>query len=358
MITVSSAAQSVLASSAFKLYCAVESWRGGALLADSVPVVSAGEEGDRSIRVPERVTLTVPRLKDGYNWSPRGTDHPLSANGQRLHVKLGIGLGQGQIEWFGRGRFLIQDSEADGDQVNVAAVGMLTLVEEARLVNPYQPNGTLISTLRGLVEPALTVLVDATLTDRAVPTAVNWDEDRLGALYELLDAWPATAAMDPEGYLRATSATQSTTATLTLTDGVGGTVIREDGNSTRDGAYNAVVARGTDSTGAQIQGVAYLTDGPKAYGGPFNPLPVPKFFSSPLLTTIPQCQAAAQTMAQRMQRLTNNAYAVQCVPNPTIQLGDVIMLTGIGLCTVEHFSLPWIPSENMPAMSMTLRTIA
>lgn len=367
MIDVSTTARSVLSGS-YRYYLNVESWLAGGLLADDVPVDEAGEEVDRGLRVPERAVLSVPLFKDGVSWSPDNDIHPLAANGQRLHVKLGIGIGQGVVEWFARGRYLIQESEVDGDVVRVSAVGMLALIDEARLISPYQPTGTLVSTLRGLIEPALTVLVDGSLSDRSVPSSINYDEDRLGAVHELLDAWPATAYVDPTGYLRATAPTQSTTPVATLTD-TGGTetVIAVGGNSRRDGAYNAVVARGTQaSDGAQIQGVAYLQTGPKSFSGPFNPLPVPFFFASPLLATIDQCNQAASTIRDRKARENAREYRVQLVPNPTLQAGDVVALTStrLGLaavpCSIESLSLPWKAARGgrLPAMVLTCRTLA
>jgi len=364
VITLSAEATDILRGS-FTYHVAVESWLNGALLADSIPVDDGGEEIDRSLRVPERAVFTIPRVADGVDWTPSLDNSPLAANGQRLHVKLGIGLSGGRVEWFARRRLLIQESQAEDDRVTVSAVGLLALIDEARLVSPYQPNNTLGAALRGLLEPALTALIDSALVDRTAPTAVNWDEDRLGAVFEVLDAWPATAAVDPEGFLQVLPVSQSTTAVLSITDtGSAATLIESAGSSTRDGAYNAVVARGTQSDGAQVQGTAYLTGGPKSAYGPFNPLPVPKFFSSPLLTTIAQCNAAAATMAARLQRETSREYRVTTVPHPALQEGDVVSLTSsrLGLTnvkgTVEVLSLPYVPAEgSMPAMALTVRTL-
>lgn len=364
MIGLSATAQDVLASSGIDYRCAVESWLGPRLLAASVPVEAAGEETDRSLRVPERAVFTVPRIADGFNWSPNADDHPLAANGQRLIVKLGIGVGAGRVEWFTRMPYLIQDAQVDGDRVNVSGVGLLALIDEARLVSPFQPSGTLVSTLRGLLEPALTILVDGTLGDRAVPAGINYDEDRLGAVLELLDAWPAMAAIDPQGHLAIGPAVLPTVPVLDLTDGRGGTVITAAGSSTRDGAVNAVVARGTQADGAQIQGVAYLTGGPKSYGGPFNPLPVPEFFSSPLLTTVDQCNAAAATIVARKGRENAREFRVEMVPHPGVQAGDLVTLTSGDLnlsqapCTVEALSLPYAaPPGQMPTMALTCRLV-
>lgn len=357
MITLSDAATSVLTRS-YRSYLFVDSWRGGTLLATAVPVSDATEEGDRSLRVPERVVFTVPRVVRGVDWSPTTEDHPLAANGQRLHVKLGIGTVGGQAEVFARGRFLIDRTTTDGDTVTVECVGLLKLIDEARLISPFQPTGTLGSTLRGLVEPALSILLDSTLVDRAVPSTINYDEDRLGAVLELLDAWAADGRVTPDGYLAVAPAAQSLTPVFTLTSGVGGTLITTPtGESTREGAYNAVVARGTAADGGQVQGTAFdrSATGPKRYGGPFNPLPVPFFFPSPLLTTVEQAGLAAATVLARLQRQAAREFSVTAVPDPRLQLGDV-GLADDELCSIEALSLPYLPGEGTP-MRLTLRAL-
>lgn len=346
MITLTDAATDILTRS-YRTHLRVESWRGGVLLADDVPVDNATEETDRALRVPERVTLTVPRRDRSVSWAPDGEDHPLAAKGQRLHIKLGISTLGGQIEWFQRGVFLVAESIADGDTVHVTAAGMLTLVDEARLVSPYQPSGTFASTLRGLVEPALTVLVDATLTDRAVPAGINYDEDRLGAVHELLDAWPADAHVDPAGYLRVQPVTQSEMPVFELTDGAGGTVVTIAGGSTRQGAYTAVVARGTASDGGQVQGTAFDLD------AIFNPLPVPFFFSSPLLTTVAEASTAATAVLARKRREASRDLVVSMVPNPALQVGDVGTVNG-DLCVIESLTLPYVAGGGAQRLAVRL----
>lgn len=358
MITASAIVASVLSRS-FTCRVRVQSWLGDTLLSDDVPVAAGSEETDRGLRVPERITLTVPRRANGIDWTPVADAHPLAANGQRLHVELGVDIGPGQTEWLPRGWFVIQDSAADDDSVTVNAVGLLTLVDEARLVSPFQPSGTLVSTLRGLVEPALTVVVDAALTDRAVPANINYDEDRLQAALDLIDAWPADAYVTEDGYLSVVPADVSLVPVLTLTDGVGGTVVTATGSSTRDGGFNAVVARGTATDGTQVQGVAYLATGPKAYGGQFNPLPTPFFYSSPLLTTVAQCGKAAGTVLARLQRTSAQAFTVTMVPDPRVQAGDTVSVTtgnytGL-LCSVEALRLPYTADGG--AETLTVRRL-
>lgn len=360
MITLSDAATNVLTRS-HRRYLAVESWRDGELLAAAVPVDAATEETDRTLRVPERVTFSMPRRYRGTSWAPVGDDHPLAARGQRLHVKLGVGIVGGAVEWFQRGVYLIQDSAVDGDTVSVTAVGLLALVDEARLVSPFQPTGTLTSTLRALIEPALTVVVSSSLEDRDVPAGINYDEDRLAAVYELLDAWPADAAVDPAGYLSVAPLSMSTTPVLELTNGVGGTVVAAVGSSTREGVANLVVARGTGPDGAQVQGIAYDTSGSaSAYGGPFNPLEVPHIFFSPLLTSVDECNTAAETILARRRRDAGGEYRVEMVPHPGVQVGDVVSITTddvTGLvCSVESLTLPYAADGG--AMVLTVRAVS
>jgi hypothetical protein len=346
VIDLTAAAAGVLGGS-YGLRTRVQSWRGGQLLADDVPVVSGTEEVDRTLRVPERVTLSVPRTDRGTSWDPVEADHPLGAYGQRLVVMLGIELGGGEVEWIRRGEYVITNARPRDDTVAVTAAGLLYLIDEARLVSPYQPSGTLASTLRGLLEPALTVVIDPALVDRAVPAAVNFDDDRLGAVLQVLDTWPAAAVVTPDGYLSVVPATTSATPVLSLTDAAGGTVLDWSGEVGRDGACNVVVARGTATDGTQVQGAAYdYSGGPMAYGGPFSPLPVPAFMFSPLLTTVEQCNEAAATTLDRKRREGAPRMTATLVPHPGLQGGDCVAVTGRGLverpCIVEATTLPLV----------------
>jgi len=353
VIEVTTTARAALGRS-FRYYVRAQSWRDGELLHDDVPITSGTEEGDRDLAVPTRVTLTVPQRRRGYDWTPTTDEHPLAANGQELHVQLGIDVGTDGTEWFERGVFLITESEPDGQGgISVQASDLLYRVSEARYASPYQPSGTLKSTLRGLVEPALTVLYDTALTDRSVPTDVNYDGTRLDAVRELVDSWPADYTVTSDGYLYIFSPVTPTTQDIELTDGVGGTVIRAMGSSTREDAFNVVVARGRTADGADVQGASYVEYGPRAYAGAFNPLAVTYEYFSPMLTTEAQCRAAAQTVRDRKLRQSGREYRVEMVPDPTLQLGDAVLLNDV-LCTVQKLSLPYKPAT----MTLTARSVS
>lgn len=353
MIDVSATVRAILGGS-YVYYVQAQSWLGDQLLADDVPISDGAETSDRSLRVPERVSLTVPKIANGVNWTPTEDDSPLAANGQVLKISLGVGKGNDGVEWFQRGEFLISEVTEDDETLEVTCVGLLTLIDEANFVAPYQPVGTLTTTVRDLIEPALLADLDSAPTDRAVPTsAINWDSDRLGALYDLLDAWPALPRMNELGYLEVLPDTVPTTADAvrSFTNQVGGTVITATGSSNRDGGFNVVVATGYASDGTELRAVSYLAGGPWAYGsGTANPLPVPFGYSSPLMTTYQQCQDAADTVLRRKTReAARRTFIITAVPDPTLQLGDPVLVTNDYvtdlLCTTEAITLPYLPGQ-------------
>lgn len=339
-----------------------ESWLGGLLLADNIPIADGSETRDRSLSVPEQITLTVPRRDRGYDWDP-GTDpaHPLAAYGQMLRIDFGVDVG-GQMEWVNRGWFLITESSTDGDTVSVSCQGLLTLIAEANLISPFQPSSsdTLVSVIRALVEPALTVGFDGTLIDRAVPLGMQWDSDRLGAVTEVLTAWGAAERVTEDGYLLIEPVSDAGASVISISDDPEtGTVVRWQGNTTRDGAFNVVVAQGEDASGNQIQGVSYDSDGtsPYQYGGNFNPLPVPYPYQSSLLTTVTQCRTAAAAQLKLLRRQAYRRLQVTMVPHPGLIPGDIVSVTGAGLtsarCAIESLSLPYSPGEQ----SLTVRVL-
>lgn len=344
------------------MHVRAESWLGDRLLADDIPVADGLETVDRTLRVPERVVLTVPVRERGVDWSPTAPGAPLAAFGQRLRITLGVSLPGGRVEWLNRGWFLITDSGVEDDEVQVEAIGLLGLVDEARLVSPYQPSGTMLSTLRALVEPALTVDATQAPPNRNIPSTIAVDDDRLGAVLDLLDAWPADVFVTQDGYLKLVPAGVNGTAALHLTDGVGGTVLRWSGQTSRGGAVNVVVARGSAADGGFLQGVAYdlTTTSPTFIGGEFSPLSVPYVFTSSALTNITECQSAAEAILARRRRLNGRKLTADVVPDPRIQTGDVVTVTSADLgldrqlCVVEALGLPYTPSGPM---SLTVRVV-
>jgi hypothetical protein len=336
VIPVSDRLAGVIGSRNFRMVCRATITRGAEVLATDLPVDVGREESDVTLRVPERVTLQIPRVIDGVDWSADGLASPIMPWGQRVHVKIGIGVGADGYEWINRGEFLIHDVDVTGDTITVTAVGLLFLLEEARLVAPYKPTGNLSTAIRRLIEPALTVKIDSALTDRSASGTNVVEEDRLQGVLDLVAAWPAECHVTPAGYLQiepqGTYAASLDADLYILRYHVPGNTLLKPNvhkvttNATRDGVVNAVVGRGVNTAGAPISAAVYdRSGGPASYGGPFNPLPVPDFISHPAARTVQLAGAMARVRLAQLASPFRRAWQLDCVPNPRILLRDQLL---------------------------------
>lgn len=315
----------------------VASWRGGSLLAADVPVQSGSLTVDASADVPEQLSIVVPAQVGVTSWVP-GEDayHPLARYGQVLDVVLSItSLVTGSTGAVSVGRFQIQGWEYDDvdETVQVSAVGVMQRAADARFKAPEVPRagGTFVSELARLSPPGVPVEFDGALIDRPVPTSFAWDESRIDALYDLADAWPARLRVDSAGTLRVLPPLPATPEpVLTLMDGVNGTVIATPTEDSRDDVPNTIIFRGSDtddSSRAPILGVEA-----RVLGGPLRPEEygeVVEFFSSPLIRTQAEAQAAVNTRLANAIRPARQR-VVTCIPDPRIELDDPLeVLRGV-----------------------------
>lgn len=372
MIRFSVATETILASPGFQRWARIECWYGDQLVADDVPLIAATEYQDSSLRVPERLTFTVPAKKDGYSWVPNADiKHPLQPYGQRVKVSLGVSTGGDEIEWINRGWFLLYSAESnDEDTVDVEALGLLMLVDEAELPSEFQPKTgmTLGGALRALIEPGLGVNLDSAPTDRPALTTITYSDNRLDSVQAILDAWPAEMRVTQDGYVAVTPTwTLATVDPLVLSDRKGGNMLRARTSVTRDGTFNAVVAKGqypdTDATRAGQEIIQTARDtqvgSPFATGTEYSPYLVPYGYASPLMTTAAMVLKAAQTTLTRLRRKASQTVVAVCVPHPGVQLGDVVTVTSdeLGLYArpgvIDAFELPYL-ADGGP-MTLTIR---
>lgn len=351
---------------AFRWRPAVSAWRGGTLLAGEVPVISGSLSADATQEVPERLTLTVPEWAstdehpDGFSWVPDSPLHPLAHYGQYVEVDVHVWSSVTASDPLSPptstsrlGRFVVQDWSHDDTSgtVQVECVGVLQRVKDARLRNGVapHPSGTFTSEFRRLLPPGLGVQFDG-LTDRAIPKSFVWDEDRLGALYEIADAWPARLSVDTTGTVRVRSPLPDVAVPVVeYTDGHRGTLISAPTAGTRDGVFNVVVARSSatdDPARPPAQAVAVVKQGPLV---PAEYGEVVMFWSSPLASTTAQLQASANTILARKTRAAV-VQRVVAAPDPRPELDDAVGLTRDGTRRVGYvigFTLPLLGDGAM-----------
>lgn len=307
----------------------VTSWLGTLWLAD-VPVSSGSVTWSTRREIPGSLDLLVPRLDRGRDWMP-GTDpsHPLHHFGQYLDVSIVVSSPVSHATWTRRlGRFLIESTSPAPGAVRVTARSMMRRVAEARFETPQPtfPGGTFKSEVRRLVPAMLGVRVDSALTDRGI-SAFTWGESRVDALAEVARAWPARLRESEFGEVWFRPPLPSTPSpVVVLRDGEGGTAVAAPRESSREGVYNRVVVRGTDTDEVgrpTVQEVAEQETGPLRVEGPYGL--VNRFYSSPLITSRAQALSAAQTMLEE-SLLPTVTRPVELAPDPRLELDDAVTL--------------------------------
>jgi len=295
----------------------VQSWLGGTLLAEDIPVIGGRLTWDASNNVPDQLTMTVPRFDGITDYLPATADAPLARFGQQLDVTITVAGVDVRM-----GRYLIVDWAYDESTIRVTAAGLLQIAVDSRLLEPTAPrdDGTLRSEFLRLLPQQMSVQFDGGLVDRGIPRSMSWDENRIDDLWEIAEAWPAVLRPDAWGQVLVKPPVQpSITPLLSLTDGEGGTVIAVPRADTRDGAYNIIVAR-SSADGVAASAVATVTSGPMNIAT-YNP--VPRFYASPLLLTDAQCQATADAMRDEATR-KSSILQVTMAPDPRPELDDTV----------------------------------
>lgn len=340
---------STVLASASSWGCRVASWLGGVVLADDIPATGRATVNTQQ-QIPEHLELTVPRFSVENNrrvdWLPTDPRSALARFGQQLDVTIVADGMDIRI-----GRYLITDWSDGGDTVEITAEGVLQSAADDRLTSPTAPrsDGTLKSEFLRLLPPYMTARFDPALVDRACPRAMEWSEDRLEALYEIADAWPARIRVDPWGQVVVLPPLPtSAVPVLSLTDGEGGTVVGAPISDSREGAYNMVVARSSQD-GVNAQAIARVLSGPMKPDGDYRP--VPKFYSSPLLDNTAQCLAAAQKLLADAVR-PSRVLRVEMAPDPRVQEDDPVeIITGKGTPR-EQRSWGFVIGNELPLTPM------
>ena len=342
--------------------CRIGSWLGGEYLGE-VPISEGTITWSKNRDVPGTISLKVPEIdEDGTSWNPGGDPtHPLARYGQELTVDITVRDPVSRVEEsFEMGRYLITAWDADED-IAVEGESLFKRIEDDRFLAPMSSrHGALLaSEARRLVPGSLPVSIDAGLPARACP-ARSWDESRTDALLEVADAWPARIRETRDGVIAfLPPLPEVPLPELHYTDGLNGTMVKAPIFDAREGIYNIVVVRGQETTEdglPSFQAVSRQTSGPLDCNGPYGA--VPKFFSSPLITTKAQAVQAADSMRKNSVRSTK-VRKVTCAPDPRPWIDTPVALT-INQSTLEELTewgfISGFTLDLLAAQDMTIET--
>jgi hypothetical protein len=317
-------------------------------------------------RSQTRRTATVGFASDAL-W-PNDAFDILSPIGSELQLEYGIVL-PGGIEWIPLIYGPITDASRTLPTSQQAAVEVRVSdrsakVAEARFDAPTQTiaGATTVSEISRLITQVLpsVAVIDQTGSTKVAPQLDMERERWADGIEPLADSISAEVFADATGnFLIRPEPDITDPVVWVVTDGDGGILVTESDQYSRDLVYNRVVASGQRVDGTPpVYAVSSDTnpDSPTYTGGPFGVKT--RFYASPLLTTVPQCQSAADSLLARVIG-RHLSVTFEAIVNPALSAGDVIQLvTGdrSEIHIIDQVEIPLTPgaAQQIQTRSLTL----
>lgn len=267
----------------------------------TVPIVDGTVTLDQTAAVRGRCDVSI--VDDGtLGLVPDTPSSLLAPYGNEIRLSRGIQYPDGTVELVPLGVFRVQDAEVvdspgEGLQIRLAGLDRAQRIIDARFEEPYNVTaGTNYSTaILNVIQAAWPdVPYDLTSTALTTPALIAQEgDDRWKFAQDMATAMAMRLYFDGDGTLTLAPAVLASPVT-TLAEGEGGVLVSAGRRWTREGTFNRVIATGENtSETAPARGVA--TDenalSPTYYYGPFGR--VPRFYSSPFITTDAQATSAA-----------------------------------------------------------------
>jgi hypothetical protein len=319
----------------------------------------------------------------------------LGVYGHEIHIYRGVDFGDGTSEELLLGKFRVQNHTADeiwarsdggdyhidhspthdaatdthddwryvGATVTVDGQDRAANLVDARFLTVTEPvkGNTCVDEIIRLCESEYRQLIDfdysclslVTPLDKNPPATVVYQEDRAQAISDLAGAIDCRVFVTREGLLRLEPIeSENPPDTLIGTERTLPAPESFTVETTRDGIYNAVVARGEAEENAYpFQGVALDVDysGKTYWEGPFGE--VPYFFNSPVLGTLQAANLAAKTRLKNLIAGRTRSYSFDVIPDPSIDPNDVLRVVLPGReafpAVVEDVTVPLDPTALM-----------
>ncbi|MGE3622010.1 MAG: hypothetical protein AB7L84_16265 [Acidimicrobiia bacterium] len=245
--------------------------------------------------------------------------------------------------------------------LTVEGVDRSRQISRARWEEPYPVDaGTLLHTaIAAIVEdraPGTPTLLNPAgyVTPSPLVFGLDSQSDPWKDLVGLATAAGMSLFFDVDGVLRLRPALEDPNPVATIVEG-SGLLHAVQRDLDEEQTYNGVVVTGEAPGMAPVRAVVWDTDplSPTYYLGPFGK--VPQFYTSPLITSTEQAEAAGlEILARKLGAL--ESVSVTCHPDATLHAGDVVRLGHAasrtdGYYIVSSLRLPLGPGP----MSLTCR---
>lgn len=302
---------------------------------ETIQVLSGDVQFDATAAVWSSMSLETLGIDetDYTSLFPRFADSLLAPYGNEVYLRYGIDTGPETI-WTPLGYYRVDDTEQSGSSdgpIRLTGPDRWQGLADARLVVPRQyqssrPVGSVVEDLVLDVYPQAVISWDDDTDQRALGRDLIIEEDRAGALRDIATSHGKVCYWDSEGVLRFETAPDPEAIVWEIRAGWGGVLVSSSRRVSREGMYNGVVVRGEGATGAPALGIAVDVgvSSPTRWGGRFGM--VPRFYSSPLVTTNEGGFLAAASI---LRRSIGMPYSVDfgAIPNPTLRPRQAVRIT-------------------------------
>lgn len=312
--------------------------------------------GDVQLDVSAESRSTVDLTTDGRGqWNTAITPY-----GPELWIRRGIDLGGNHLEWVSLGYhkiYTVEQDQAPDGPIRLAGRDRMAGLIDSRMIAPKQfgANHTVRQFFELLVletYPWAVIEYDFNPDGITVGRGVVVEQDRYAALLDMARSLGKVMHWDHAGVLQVRKPPNPTRPVYEVATGPGGVLVELSRSMDREGIYNAVVATGeAGDDKPPARGVARDMNpaSPTYWFGPFGQ--VPRFYSSPLLTTDGKARTAAATL---LQRVTGLPYSIDfgMVPNPALEPLDPVRIRhrdGSEIHVIQTLTVPLTPGETMAA---------
>lgn len=305
-------------------------------------------------------TCTLQTIRD--LWPIRATDL-LAPYGNEIFIRRGVDLGGDGPLWSPLGYFRIDDIDNPSNlsHVDLSGSDRMAGIVDARFMEPRQfastdVIGLVIAVMVAEIYPDVEIVWDDATFGETLGRDVVSEESRYEFIRDILTSFGKVCAFDGSGRLQIFTPPEPTIPRWILKAGWKGVLLRATQSLSRNGVYNAVVARGEGADVEEpVQAIA-IDDSPSSptrFGGPFGQ--VPRFYSSPLITSEDQAFLAARTLLTRNLGLTHNVRLI-AIPNPALRPWDPIRVILEDNTRSLHIpDVVRIPLNETDNMDVTLR---
>jgi uncharacterized protein DUF5047 len=302
---------------------------GGEPTGIELPVIDGSIEFDSTADI--RASGSVELVGD---W-PTSQNLSLAPYGAEVFLSRGVDRGANGVLWAPMGYFRISEvsqNDAAKGPVKLNLDDRMATIIDSRFMQPRQwvagvTVGEIISDTINTVYDDAVVVFDDDSDLVEIGRSLIVEESRYELLLTIAEGLGKVVYWDELGRLVFRTIPDSDEVTWAVKAGPGGAMVQANRSLSREGVYNAVVVTGEGADElTPVRAVAFdaQQSSPTFFDGPFGR--VPRFYSSPFITTQPQASNAARNLLLQSLGAPYDV-GLSAVPNPAVRPYDVLRIT-------------------------------